>query len=73
MLEITCSALHTQGHLRDDDGWVPDDRNKANTVRINHTKFLVSQVIEKVKSKLCCSAATVYLKNNADFHTIVFS
>ena len=55
MLEITCSALHTQGHLRDDDAWVPDDRNKANTVRINHTKFLVSQVIEKVMSKLCCS------------------
>lgn len=34
--------LHTQEHLRDDDGSVPDDLNKANTGRISHTKFLVS-------------------------------
>lgn len=34
--------LHTQEHLRDDDGSVSDDLNKANTGRISHTKFLVS-------------------------------
>ena len=63
MLEITCPALHTQGHLRDDDGWVPDDCNKANTARISHTKFLVSQGIEKVMSKLCCSRLNVQQQN----------
>lgn len=51
--------LHTQGHLRDDDGSVPDDLNKANTGRISHTKFLVSQGIEKVMSKLHCSRLSV--------------
>lgn len=59
MLEITCSTLHTQEHLRDDAGWVPDDHNKANTAIISHTKFLVSQGIEKVVSKLCCGRLNV--------------